>query len=86
MTNANLNQLTSFEHECIETLKWVLPTLERNVDYTSSMIIPADVWSNLSDGQRRTIGSTLSRLVDAGRVPLVKTSPRYKMPVTYQRI
>ena len=63
----------------------VMPALDRNVDYTSAQILPPELWASLADGARRSIGRTLSRLVEQGLVPLVRTSPPYKMPVTYQR-
>lgn len=64
----------------------VMPALDRNVDYTAAEMLSAELWASLDNGARRSIGRTLSRLVKQEQVPLVKTSPPYKMPVTYQRI
>lgn len=63
----------------------VTSALDSNVDYTSAQILPAKLWASFTDGARRSIGKTLSRLAEQGLVPLVKTSPPYKMPVTYRR-
>lgn len=64
----------------------VIPALVPNVDYTAAKMLSAELWASLDNGARRSIGRTLSRLVEQEQVPLVKTSPPYKMPVTYQRI
>lgn len=77
---------TTLEQLVRDVVTEALPHLEYGIDYTTSQILPAELWASLKVGAHISIGQTLSRLVERGRVPLVRTSPPYKMPVTYQRI
>lgn len=86
MTITTFSTLSDYDNGVIEVVKDCIPSLERGVDYISQTIVPASLWSSLDDGERRRFGKVLSRLVDNGLVQLEKTSPRYKMPVTYQRL
>lgn len=75
----------NLEQHLREVVTEVMSSLDRNVDYTAAQILPTELWASLTNGARRSIGQTLSRLVEQGLIPLRRTSPPYKMPVTYQR-
>lgn len=86
MQSAHPHPPTEVEQYVLDIVTEAIPKLEHGIDYTSSAIFPADVWASLTDGNRRSIGLVLSRLVDQRRVSLEKSSPPYKMPVTYRRL
>lgn len=86
MQSTHADPLTAFDRDVLDIVNEAIPKLEHGIDYTSSAIFPADVWASLTDGNRRSIGLVLSRLVDQRRVSLEKSSPPYKMPVTYRRL
>lgn len=77
---------TEVEQHVLEIVTEAIPKLEHGIDYTSAAIFPADVWASLTAGGHISIGLALSRLVDQRRVSLEKSSPPYKMPVTYRRL
>jgi len=85
-TISTSSALSEYDKLVIETINEAIPSLERAVDYTSQTLVPAPLWCSLHDGERRVFGKALSHLVDLRLVPLIKTSPPYKMPITYQRI
>lgn len=86
MQSTHPRPLTAFDQDVLDIVNEAIPKLEHGIDYTSAAIFPADVWASLTAGGHISIGLALSRLVDRRRVSLEKSSPPYKMPVTYRRL
>jgi hypothetical protein len=77
---------SEFDLFVVEVVNDCVLSLKHGVNYTSKTMVPPVVWRSLDDGEQRKFGRVLSNLVSRELLPLVRTSPPYKMPVTYQRI
>jgi hypothetical protein len=61
-----------------------LPGLLRDVSYTTEMLCGPDLWSEWTDGEKRSAGKCLSGLVEAGRLPLVPVIWLHEYPLRFR--
>jgi len=61
-----------------------LPGLLRDASYTTEMLCGPDLWSQWTDGERRSAGICLAGLVEAGLLPLVRVFGLHEYPLRFR--
>jgi len=88
ITNVFLSNGRWVNNNLLEVIKKavadVVPYLVHGARYTLETICGEEIWSNLSNGEKRQAGWCMKHLVITGELPLTIADSKHEYPIYYQ--